>query len=70
MYFTPNDAESMIYLTIANVTLLTSLFKNGFLESDYYENMQWRMSPDNVRIIKEVLKQRKLDNPSMMLMEL
>lgn len=70
MYFTPNDEESMTYLTIANVTLLTSLFKNGFLESDYYENMQWRMSPDNVRIIKDVLKQRKLDNPSMMLMEL
>ena len=70
MNYTPTDEESMTYLTIANVTLLSSLFTNGFLDSEYYENMDWRMSSDNVKIIKSVLKQRKLDNPSMMLMEL
>jgi len=70
MNFTPTDEESMTYLTIANITLLTSLYTNGFLNSDYYRNMRWRQSLENVSIIKNILEQRGLDNPSMMLMQM
>ena len=40
MNYNPTDEESMACLTIANATLLTSLFNNGFLNSNYFESMQ------------------------------
>lgn len=60
--------ESMFYQTIANISLITELYNNDFLNSEYYKSMDWSCAEINKIIISEILAKSGLGNPAMLQM--
>ena len=62
------ETQSIFLQIIANISLMSELANNNFLESEYYQKMKWSCAKTNEENIKKILMKSGMGNPAMLQM--